>query len=104
MNQISFLDVQVDDDIVPANLHKNENFQQVLVVEGGDVGIQTDQSIDVHAQILRELDCFNEYMINSNHEYSNDMVMDPQSILVARFDKHQVTAMDLMQMNMRPSG
>ena len=63
----------------------------------GDVGIQTDQSIDVHAKILRELDCFNEYVINN--ENSNDMVMDPQSILVARFDKHQVTAMDLMKMN-----
>ena len=63
----------------------------------GDVGIQTDQSIDVHAQILRELDCFNEYVINNDN--SNDMVMDPQSILVARFDKHQVTAMDLMKMN-----
>lgn len=63
---------------------------------GGDIGIQTDQSIDVHAQILRELDCFNEYM---NNENSIDIFMDPQSILVARFDKHQVTAMDLMQLN-----
>jgi hypothetical protein len=76
-----------------------------MLVEGGDVGIQTDQSIDVHAQILRELDCFNEYMINSNNnENSNDMVMDPHSILVARFDKHQVTAMDLMQMNIKTKG
>jgi hypothetical protein len=34
-----------------------------------------------------------------NNENSNEMIIDPHSILVARFDKHQVTAMDLMQMN-----
>ena len=47
LNQISFLDVPVDDDIIPANLDKNN--EHVILVEGGDVGIQTDQSIDVHA-------------------------------------------------------
>ena len=50
----------------------------------------------MHAQILKELDCFNEFM---NNENSNEIIIDPHSILVARFDKHQVTAMDLMQMN-----
>ncbi len=94
MNQISFLDAQVNDKISPENLIKN-NRAQGLIIEG-EIGIQTEQSIDVHAQILRELDCFNEYL---NNENSNEILIDPQSILVARFEKHQVTTMDLMQLN-----
>jgi hypothetical protein len=34
-----------------------------------------------------------------NIENSHEQLVDPHSILVARFEKHQVTAMDLMPIN-----